>query len=154
MVSIGGSGHINDQLRHRRARAEQTQNSKANPWRGRRLPPEAGTAMCSFLHKSLRWECNRETRQIHEKKSVARALYFRPPSSTGANGGNRGSSLSPLPPLPPVQNARAARSCRTPRLSDPAPETSCMKPRRYRGVRCSRLVRLPFPGSCSKNILW
>src|SRR5438445_12020716 len=106
MVSIGGSGHINDQLRHRRARAEQTQNSKANPWRGRRLPPEAGTAMCSFLHKSLRWECNRETRQIHEKKSVARALYFRPPSSTGATGGNRGSTLSPLPLLPPVQKSQ------------------------------------------------
>src|SRR2546429_9216318 len=62
--------------------------------------------MCSFLHKSLRWECNRETRQIHEKKSVARALYFRPPSSTGANGGNRGSSLSPLPLLPPVQKSQ------------------------------------------------
>src|SRR5439155_5598474 len=55
---------------------------------------------------SLHWECTRQTRQIHENKSVARLLYFRPPSSTGANGGNRGSSLSPLPLLPPVQKSR------------------------------------------------
>ena len=60
-------------------------------------------------------------------------------NSTGGNGGNRGPIPSPSP-LPPVQNARAAQFRRTSRITDPAPETSGMKPRRYRRVRCIRLV--------------
>src|SRR5439155_4166685 len=36
-----------------------------------------------------------------------------------------------------------ARLRRTTRISDPAPRTSAMEPRRNRGVRCIRLVRRP-----------
>ncbi len=93
---------------------------------------------------SLRRECNPGSRQIHEQKSAAPGARetSSPTNSTGGNRENRGPSPSPFSPLPPVQNARAAQSCRTSWITDPAPVTLGMHPRRNREVRCSRFVRL------------
>src|SRR5438477_3421470 len=78
----------------------------------------------------------------HTKRNPRRRRErAQPPNLTGGNGGNRGSIPSQFAPLPPVQNASVARSCRTSRISDPAPRTSAIEPRRNPGVRCIRFVR-------------
>ena len=60
----------------------------------------------------------------------------------GGNGENRGSIRSLSTPLPPVQKSqRRALMQRTSRLTDPAPVTLDLQPRRNREVRCSRFVR-------------
>src|SRR6266513_1861573 len=65
--------------------------------------------MTSIRQRQMRWECNREIRQTHEKEC---AFFMRTnsclPKSTGGNRANRGSNPSPFPPLAPVQTAQGA----------------------------------------------
>jgi len=69
--------------------------------------------MTSIRQLQMRWECNREIRQTHEKEC---AFFMRTnsclPNSTGGNRANGGSNPAPFPPLAPVRLASlTARTC-------------------------------------------